>query len=122
MRHCRFYKPPETNEGTGSFVEGFKAYNKPYKSLQIVVGDRLLKETGVASVALIKIDIEGYEKLALQGLIETLAVNRAIVVCEITIDPGKSIGFRSKEELRAAFPKDCAFLVFAEPYDNYRGS
>jgi FkbM family methyltransferase len=70
-----FYEPPEANEGTGSFVEEFRTDNKPYKSLQIVVGDQRLKQARVSSVALIKLDVEGYKKLALKGLAETLAVN-----------------------------------------------
>jgi FkbM family methyltransferase len=117
-----FYEPRETNEGTGSFVEEFRPDNKPYKTLQIVVGDHRLKQAGVSSVALIKIDVEGYEKLALKGLTETLAVNRPIVVFEITINPKSSFAFKSKEELQTAFPKDYVFLVFPLPYDNYRGS
>ena len=71
-----FYEPPESNEGTGSFVKEFKIDNKPYESLQIVIGDHRLKQAGVSSVELIKIDVEGYEKSVLRGLTETLAVNR----------------------------------------------
>ena len=117
-----FYGPPETNEGTGSFVKEFPANNKHYKSLQIVVGDHRLKQARVSSVALIKIDVEGYEKFTLRGLTETLVVNRPIVVFEVTIDPKNSYGFKSKEELQAAFPKDYAFFVFREPRDYYKGS
>lgn len=115
-----FHKPPEHNLGAGSFVEGFAPGNSFYGSLKIVVGDDVLAKADVNSVALIKMDIEGYEKFALQGLARTLRVSRPIVVFELTYDPKSTVGFKGQEDMRRAFPKDYEFLQLLEA-DLYTG-
>jgi len=49
-----FHKPPDSNLGSGSFVEGFKPDNSYFGELEIQVGDEALNKAGVQSVALIK--------------------------------------------------------------------
>ncbi len=112
----RFYKPHETNIGTGSFVEGFKNENTPYDELEIQKGDDALRKAGVSRVALIKIDIEGFEKPALLGLGQTLSAHRPVVVFEITLGLNHPDAFTSREDLSAAFPRDYDFLVFRKPH------
>ena len=112
----RFYKPPDINISMGSFVEGFKEENSPYEELEIQKGDDAFQKAGVSSVSLIKMDIEGYEKLALQGLRRTLTVNRPTVVFEISLGPNNPVGFKSREDLLAVFPDNYGFLVFRQPY------
>lgn len=106
-----FYKPPDANSGTGSFVEGFKSDNTYLGELEIQVGDEALAKNGVRSVALMKIDIEGYEKLALQGLAHTLRRNRPLVVFELTTNPASPVSIKSTEELEGLFPANYDFLV-----------
>lgn len=53
-----FFKPPDNNPATGSFVEGFKEDNIYGGELEIRIGDDALEKAGVTSVALIKMDIE----------------------------------------------------------------
>jgi FkbM family methyltransferase len=107
-----FFKPGPTNLGTGSFVEGFRSQYSAEGQLEIQIGDDALANAGVESVALIKMDIEGYEKLALKGLQKTLRKHRPIVEFELSTDPKSSVSIKSKEELLALFPKDYEFLVF----------
>ena len=118
-----FFAPEEDNLGTGSFEPDFYAPNKPYKELEIVVGDEALKKAGVTSVALVKMDIEGFEKLALQGLKQTLIASRPIVVFELTIEPAKSFGFKSIQDLYDSFPLEYDFFLFAhETKGEYTGA
>ena len=59
---------------------------------------------------MIKIDIEGFEESALQGLRQTIESQRPVVVVEVTRPPGGTIG--SLQQLQAAFPDKYQFLVF----------
>jgi FkbM family methyltransferase len=107
-----FYEPLESNQGTGSFVEGLQPRSEAATELEIVTGDSLFAGPPAIQIDLVKMDIEGYEKPALRGLQETLAASRPIVVMEITIDPGLEVAFHSERELRAAFPADYEFYYF----------
>ena len=109
-----FYKPPDKNLGTGSFVEGFKPDNSYLGVLEIRVGDEVLQKSGVTSVALVKMDVEGYEKLALRGLRKTLQNSRPFVVFELTTDPQSPVSIKSKIELFRLFPENYEFLVIED--------
>jgi FkbM family methyltransferase len=111
-----FYKPSENNLVTGSFVEGFKEDNSYEGELEIQIGDDALKKAGVRSVALIKMDIEGYEKPALKGLRRTLDAHRPIVVFELSVDPKKPLSIKGTDELASLFPQGYEFLVFSDKY------
>jgi FkbM family methyltransferase len=69
-----FYKPSDKNLGTGSFVENFNAENSFEGELDIQVGDDAVAKAHIDSVAVIKMDIEGYENPALRGLQRTLKI------------------------------------------------
>ena len=115
-----FFKPPESNLGSGSFLAQFDSKNQPSEQLQIVLGDEAL--SNVASVNLIKIDVEGYEKEVLEGLKRTLAKYRPVVGCELIINPAESFGFKSKEELQKAFPENYRIVSFdMTNFDLYTG-
>jgi FkbM family methyltransferase len=111
-----FFKPGATNLGTGSFVEEFKLENSYGGELEIQVGDDALAKAGVRSVALIKMDIEGYEKLALKGLHNTLWKDRPIVEFELSTDPKSPVSIKSKDELVALFPNRYEFMVFRKTF------
>lgn len=116
-----FFKPPEGNLGMGSFVEGFKKENSLLGELEIQIGDDALEKAGVTSVALIKMDIEGYEKLALKGLRRTLQRHRPVVEFELTVDPKSTVSIKSPSELAGLFPEKYEFLVFSEADDASTG-
>jgi FkbM family methyltransferase len=118
----RFFKPADNNLGTGSFVEGFQQDNSPEGELEIRTGDHALEKAGVTSVALIKMDIEGYEKPALKGLRRTLQAYRPIVEFELSVDPKSPVSIKNKNELIALFPEKYEFLVFSDRNDPSTGS
>ena len=108
-----FYAPPAENQGIGTFsVDHTEKGNDNTKllelSLPIRKGDSALKELASSKISLIKLDIEGYEKLALVGLKETMNMNRPIVLMELNCHNPES--FKSIDELIAAYPKDYMFV------------
>ena len=109
-----FYRPPDNNLATGSFVKEFATTNSPEGVLEIRIGDEVLEQSGISSVALIKMDIEGYEKPALRGLERTLRKHRPIVEFELSADPKSPVSVKSHEELLTLFPEDYEFLAFSE--------
>lgn len=117
-----FFKPAASNLGTGSFVENFNSENSPEGELEIKKGDDAFAEERITSVSVIKMDIEGYEKLALQGLRNTLKKHRPAMVFEITTDSKSPVSIKSKEELTALFPENYVFLVISERSDLLTGT
>lgn len=109
-----FYRPPDSNLGMGSFVKEFAAENRPEDTLEIRVGDEVLEKAGVTAVSLIKMDIEGFEKLALKGLARTLGKYRPIVEFELSTNPASPVSIKSQAELISLFPRDYEFLTFSE--------
>jgi len=109
-----FYEPPETNLGTGTFVESYLDDKTKGEQLQIVTGDVALSELGIDKIKLIKIDVEGYEKPALKGLRKTLQASRPFVVFEISIDPEIDTFFKSMDEVNAVFPEKYGFIKFVK--------
>jgi FkbM family methyltransferase len=116
-----FYQPPPENLGTGSFVKEFTDKNSYAGEYEIRIGDDVLEKEGVKSAVVIKMDIEGYEKLALNGLRRTLWRDRPVVHVELTIDPRSPLSIKSLNELRALFPENYAFLFFTGESDDKAG-
>src|SRR5262249_25953936 len=102
---------PDYNLGTGSFVDGFAIGNSYMGLLPIRIGDEELASTGIKSVAVIKMDIEGYEKPALQGLSNTLIKNRPFVVFELSTNPANKVGIKTMDELKSLFPENYEFFA-----------
>ncbi len=106
-----FHVPPGFNQGWGSFSKSYQLDNytedDEVLDLPLVRGDDHLKEAGVARVDAIKADIEGYEKLAFEGLGETMKRDRPLAVFELNVLNEE--GFKSAEQLRATFPEDYVF-------------
>lgn len=109
-----FYRPPDTNLGMGSFVKEFASTYSPADQLEIRIGDKVLEKAGVAAVALIKMDIEGFENPALKGLKRTLVKFRPVVESELSTDPNSPVSVKSRAELLSLFPRDYEFFTFSE--------
>ena len=116
-----FFRPPEKNLGTGSFDKEFWDANSAEGALEIRAGDDAFEKVGVAHFGLIKMDIEGYEKLALIGLQRTLRRDRPVVEFELTTNPKSEVSVKSWEELVALFPDDYDFLIFSRDSDAATG-
>lgn len=113
-----FYEPPESNLGTGTFVQSYLEDKTEGSVLQIVPGDIALRDVDIARISVIKMDVEGYEKPALKGLRKTLEAARPFVVFEISIDPEIDTFFKSMDELLAVFPEDYGLVTFVKEMQN----
>ena len=80
--------------------------------LHIVRADDYFAAKGIESVDLVKIDIEGYELPALEGMRRLLETGRPVVEMEITLDPEREGLFTSMQQLREAFPEGYTFFRF----------
>ena len=107
-----FEEPAKDNDGTGSFA--FISGSGKHQQLEIVPGDQALEAAGVKIVDLIKMDIEGFERPALEGLRKTLGQSRPIVVFEITIRANNPVLFKSMEQIRSVFPDKYEFFEFGD--------
>ena len=117
-----FYVPPNDNLGMGSFVKESASLGQAEELLEIRVGDDVIAKAGVASVDLIKMDIEGYERLALSGLERTLRKHRPIVAFELSANPKSPLSIKNNEELRSLFPEKYEFLIFSDRSDPMTGT
>lgn len=104
-----FYAPPTINLGVGSFSEEFAniwrdpaATRDADQQLPLEIGDHYLQQRGIERVDIVKVDIEGYEKYALQGLRQTLLQSRPCVLMELNMKNAE--GFRSLQDLKGVFP------------------
>ncbi|MEE9367289.1 MAG: FkbM family methyltransferase [Pontiella sp.] len=80
-----FYAPMGTNLGTGSFVESHdQDHNQLIGSLSLVKGDDYVESLKLNRIDLIKVDVEGFEKIVLAGLRNTLIKYRPKIVVEFT--------------------------------------
>ena len=104
-----FYEPDASNPASGSFVNNFFILNhkQPSLNLQLVVGDQYLAARGVTDVTLIKVDVEGFERFALQGMRGILTQDRPVVVFEL--NPQSEGGFRNRQDLLDTFPPNYGF-------------
>ena len=100
-----FYAPTGRNQGIGSFDAGTVSKgNKNLGKLALVRGDDYLAQNKLQDIALLKIDVEGFEKNVVEGLTDTLEKSRPVIVVEVTY--GNALSFACLDELRAALPTD----------------
>jgi len=106
-----FFAPPGSNLGAGSFSEGHYEGNSFVAKLKVVIGDDLLSKAGVERVDIVKMDIEGHEKFALEGLKKTFEKTRPLIVLEVSPTTLKS--FSGIDDFSAHLPKDYKFYRFS---------
>lgn len=106
-----FFAPTGSNVGIGSFdATTTSKGNVNIGELDLVNGDDYLQRQNINNINLIKMDVEGFEKPALQGLRETLRQSRPVLVCEVTY--GKSLSFNSIAELLTYLPEGYELYTF----------
>lgn len=115
-----FFAPAGRNQGRGSFVaQTQEKGNWPLGELALVKGDDYPALRDLSALHLIKMDVEGFEKLALQGLTETLAKHRPVLIFELTY--GRAESFGSTDEIVQVLPVDYELFVFSR-VDHQTGS
>lgn len=106
-----FFAPTGNNVGIGSFdADTTSKGNVSIGELELIRGDDYFSKAGIEHIDLMKIDVEGFEKLALEGLQQTLRSTRPIIVCELTY--GQSLSFQNLEELRRHLPEYYQLFTF----------
>lgn len=108
-----YYAPTSSNLGTGSFVPGHNFSNHAAGRLPLVAGDSYLARHGIDRVDVIKLDVEGFEPQALDGLSAILSRCRPVVALEC--NPASAGG-----DPRKAFGPDWRAHVLAGGPDHYR--
>ncbi len=98
-----FYAPLRSrNTGNGSFLPAHDPENTLYRKLKVVRGDEYLATLQPQRVDLIKLDVEGYERFALEGLQETMSRFRPLVIMEFSNTTRTT--FSSMDEFRQLVP------------------
>lgn len=106
-----YYEGPEGNRGAGSFVADHDAGNRHVGDLELHHGDSFVRQHHISSIDLMKIDVEGFEQQVLEGLKESLATYRPIIVTELS--PTTRRSFANEQEFYDSFPQDYEFYRFA---------
>lgn len=102
-----YFAPPEGTFVVGTFDPTFLGLEgRKEIPLPLVAGDTHLAEVGAGRVGVLKVDIEGFERYAFEGLRQTMERDRPAILFELNVTEG---GFQSLEQLRATFPADYEF-------------
>lgn len=106
-----FFAPTGSNVGIGSFDAGTTSKgNVSIGELELVRGDDYFSKVGIGQIDLMKIDVEGFEKLALEGLQDTLRSTRPVIVCELTY--GQALSFQNLDDLAQHLPENYQLFTF----------
>lgn len=106
-----FFAPTGNNAGIGSFDASTTSKgNVSIGELELVKGDDYLAAQSITTIDIMKMDVEGFEKFAIEGLQKSLSDTRPIIVCEITY--GQSLSFESLEQLENALPENYKLFTF----------
>lgn len=100
-----FYEPIGDNLGLGSFkgIHG-RMDMKPSRELEVVRGDEYFLEKQIKGTNIFKIDVEGFERNVLEGLVETLRLERPFIVMEFTSEAHDAFG--NEETLWELLPSE----------------
>ena len=98
-----FYPAAPTHSGGSSLEAGWlaKSHRDPEETVRIVTLSEYLEDKGLGAVRLIKIDVEGHEAAAMQGLAGYLRKVSSLpfIICETTGDKSLRVVRKILEEL-----------------------
>lgn len=106
-----FYVSQKDHLSVGSFRKDHDERNDYFNDLDVRIGDEIIEERQIKQVDIIKIDVEGFEREALEGLHSTIANSRPLVIAEISATTRKTFG--SKDDFESVFPKEYSFYQFS---------
>lgn len=106
-----FYFADDKNISGSSFCKNHNTSNTHSQDVEIKRGDDLLSTESTGDIDLIKLDIEGYERYALEGLNNTLTRSRPIIIAEISRTSRRF--FKDGDDFRDVFPQDYLFFQFS---------
>lgn len=115
----QFHAPASANWGTGSFVPDVND-NRTAGNLPVLRGDTAMARLGIDRVHIVKIDTEGFEIKVLNGLVETIARHRPIVVCEMSGPTLAEAGPDPLATLGRLFGPGWSFLDLGHHMERYR--
>ncbi len=112
-----FYAPTGDNAGIGSFDESTtEKGNVLLGELELIRGDDYFADNPPDYLHMIKIDVEGFEKPALQGLQKTLQRYRPLIICELSY--GNALSFKTRDEIMQCLPENYVLLQFNKRNSN----
>src|SRR6185437_3821741 len=114
-----FHPPTGANQGTGTLGEILPDnVNTNSISVQVVRGDEFLAANTLPPISLLKMDVEGFEEQALEGLRETLHRDRPPILIEIQPE-GRTGSGQSSHMRSLLYPEHLLFRV-EDIRGNYR--
>lgn len=109
---AHYYQPLTINQGTGSFLAGTNPENSRRPTLLPVArGDQLIEERNLLPPDLLKLDVEGSEKLVLGGFGRTIRRYRPVILSEMS-EASRWL-FGGEAGLRAVLYEDCLLFEVA---------
>jgi len=87
-----YFEPDESNLGTGSFAAAPGNFAGRVLRLPVRCGDRFVADNDLAPVAILKIDVEGFEASVLRGLKTLLKRDRPIILMELSDQSRRAFG------------------------------
>jgi FkbM family methyltransferase len=99
------YDTKNSGSPVASFIENSWDESKSIGKFNIVNGDQYLNYNKISNISLIKIDVEGYEKSVLQGLVKTIKKDKPVIYVEIRKGI-KDHSFTSVKQILELMPKN----------------
>ncbi len=119
-----FYTSTNHNNGSSGFYKNHSPNYICKSNLSVAKGDKEIEKEDLKNIDLIKIDVEGFERQALEGIKETIESYRPYVLLEISNNGDK--GIRDLIDMQNFFPLGYKFkkISYNNPkmiiFNNYK--